>query len=309
VTRIEPFEDRDIAAATELLATRHARHRVAEPLLDDGVAGAALERAWRTARTSGVVARRDGAVTGYLFGRRGGGVFGEHVFVERAGSAADEPEIMRDLYAAAAPAWLASGARRHLVLVPATDAFLDPWYRLGFAQMHVEAIRPTGAEAVPLPHGVAIRQGGIVDIEVALGLAHVIGDIQQETPSYAGVSRRSAESLRADWIETLEDPSTAYFIVERDGEPVGHSTLYRPDPELGNPADTLYLASTLTVRSLHGQGIGRALVAHVLRWARETGHGTVVTNWRVTNLLASRFWPARGWRQTFIRMDRTLPAP
>jgi len=29
-----------------------------------------------------------------------------------------------------------------------------------------------------------------------------------------------------------------------------------------------------------------------------------VTNWRVTNLLASRFWPARGFRPSYVRLHR-----
>jgi hypothetical protein len=33
----------------------------------------------------------------------------------------------------------------------------------------------------------------------------------------------------------------------------------------------------------------------------------MVTDWRVTNLLSSRFWPARGFRTTFLRLYRHIP--
>ena len=33
----------------------------------------------------------------------------------------------------------------------------------------------------------------------------------------------------------------------------------------------------------------------------------MVTDWRVTNLLASRFWPQRGFRETFVRLYRHIP--
>ena len=42
-------------------------------------------------------------------------------------------------------------------------------------------------------------------------------------------------------------------------------------------------------------------------WARERGHEVMVTDWRVTNLLSSRFWPARGFRETFLRLYRHIP--
>jgi len=32
----------------------------------------------------------------------------------------------------------------------------------------------------------------------------------------------------------------------------------------------------------------------------------MVTDWRETNLLASRFWPRRGFRKTFLRLHRAI---
>jgi GNAT superfamily N-acetyltransferase len=53
--------------------------------------------------------------------------------------------------------------------------------------------------------------------------------------------------------------------------------------------------------------VGRALTAHVLEWAKEHGYGSMTTDWRMMNLFASRFWPARGFRPTFLRMYRSIP--
>ncbi len=50
-----------------------------------------------------------------------------------------------------------------------------------------------------------------------------------------------------------------------------------------------------------------AAAAKVEELARERGYGTMVTDWRVTNLLASRFWSARGFRPTFLRLYRHIP--
>jgi hypothetical protein len=40
---------------------------------------------------------------------------------------------------------------------------------------------------------------------------------------------------------------------------------------------------------------------------RELGFPTMITDWRVTNLLSSRFWPKRGFRPTFLRLYRSIP--
>ena len=33
----------------------------------------------------------------------------------------------------------------------------------------------------------------------------------------------------------------------------------------------------------------------------------MTTDWRMTNLLASRYWPRRGFRETFLRLYRSIP--
>jgi hypothetical protein len=33
----------------------------------------------------------------------------------------------------------------------------------------------------------------------------------------------------------------------------------------------------------------------------------MVTDWRETNLLSSRFWPGRGFRRSFLRLYRSIP--
>jgi hypothetical protein len=40
---------------------------------------------------------------------------------------------------------------------------------------------------------------------------------------------------------------------------------------------------------------------------RESGNATVARNWRVTNLVASRFWAALGFRIAELRLTRELP--
>ena len=98
-----------------------------------------------------------------------------------------------------------------------------------------------------------------------------------------------------------------HFVAERDGAVVGQSLLYKRPADLRVPSDSIDLASAATFPELRGAGVGRALFAHVLGWAHENGYPTMVTDWRMTNLLASRFWPRRGFRETFLRLYRSVP--
>ncbi|HET8528287.1 MAG TPA: GNAT family N-acetyltransferase, partial [Gaiellaceae bacterium] len=185
-------------------------------------------------------------------------------------------------------------------IADATPAALDPWYRLGFAQMHAYAARASGSEPFDLP-GVTLRQGTVEDIETALRLDRLVYEAQAAPPSFSPYEPDEREH-RQSWRETLEADDVDYRIAERAGRPVGHVTLY-PDPGDG---EALHLASTAVVPEERGAGVGRLLTAFALRRAAELGLPRLRTNWRVTNLVASRYWPARGFELTHIRLVRRV---
>jgi len=219
-------------------------------------------------------------------------LWGRCVFLEAEGS----PEEIRTEYAERAGEW---PDLQFAIVSPPTGAALDPWYRLGFAQMHAYGMRESGGAG---PEGVAIRRGGPEDIETAVRIDALIYAAQAAAPSFSSEQVDPAERRR-EWLETLEADDVWYFVAEEDGRPVGHLTLY-PDPHDG---EALHIASTAVEPEARGRGIGVALTAHALAHAAEHGHPRVWTNWRVTNLGASRFWPARGFRVMRLRLFRRLP--
>jgi ribosomal protein S18 acetylase RimI-like enzyme len=219
--------------------------------------------------------------------------WGPHVFLEGTG----EAEEIRGAYARESAAW----PPLHFAIAEATPEALDPWYRLGFYQMHAYGRRESGGERVPAP-GVTIRRGGPEDLETAMQIDALIQEAQAVSPSYSAFSVQDSPD-RASWEETLSAEDTSYFVAEDETGAVGHTTLY------ADPVDeqALHLASTAVVPASRGRGIGVALTTHALAYTAEQGYPRLKTNWRVTNLGASRFWPARGFQLTHIRLARRLP--
>ena len=117
---------------------------------------------------------------------------------------------------------------------------------------------------------------------------------------------QTPEEVLAEW---LEDDTEEYelFVAERDGRVVGQFLLYRRPPDLRVPENSIDLAQASTDPEARGTGVGLALTAHVIRWAHEHGYPTMTTDWRMTNLWASRFWPKRGFRPVFLRLYRSIP--
>lgn len=317
---VTAFDDSHVDDAAGLLSSRHAQNRQAEQLLpvrfeERAAARAELEAAWQRDGASGSAAFRDGHMVGYLVGTpRTEPYWGENIWVEFAGHAVEEAEVIRDLYGAAAARWVEEGRTRHYALVPANDfAPVESWYRLCFGQQHAHGVREVPAEAeVVVPDGFEIRPPRADEVEALIELDLALPQHQRGSPVFSGVEMPTREGSRAEWISTLDGDEEKIFIGARNGRPVAcwavvpverssqHSGLSRPD-------GAAFLGFAVTLPEARGSGIGLALTAAALAWAADEGYPTMVTDWRVTNLLSSRFWPRRGFRTTFLRLYRSIP--
>ena len=314
---IRPFSDEFLAPAGELLAARHQAHRAAQPLLpmvyeDPDAARPEVEALLALEGASGAVAVRDGHVVGYLLGvRKSDELWGANVWVELAGHAVQEPEDLRDLYAAAAKGWVDDDERlRHYVLVPAADRTLvEAWARVGFGQQHAYGIQPVPEGSWP----VGVRLATEADIDALLDLDPLLSDHQAQSPVFArGLPKDSREELRSELLADLAKEEIGDLVVEREGRIVGSFgvvpvELSNLHTSLARPPGAALLGWAATDPDVRGTGAGLALTEGAFAWARERGHETMVTDWRVTNLLSSRFWPARGFRESFLRLYRHIP--
>jgi len=308
--QIRPFSDDDLDDAASLLARRHADHREREPLLPREVDfRAQVEGEWRAEGASGVFATRGGKPEAYLFGGlRPYGDFATWMVVGIAGHAtAGDPEAVRDLYAAAAAEWAAAGYARHGVFVPSFDApLIDAWFRLSFGASGALGMRKTAPET-PFEADAIVRRGTSDDVVDAARLDREMNDSMIPSPSFSGMSPLQEDELLEEWRKDWNDERFEYFVAERKGRVVGHTLLFRRPPDLRVPAESIDLAQSVTEPDVRGSGVGRAMTEHVLAWAYAAGIPTMVTDWRMTNLLASRFWPKRGFRTTFLRLYRSIP--
>ena len=292
---IQPYSEEFRDAAARLLAARHRRQRTAEPLLpeiDDFTA--------HIPAGEGAVATRGGEVVAYLIGS----VRSDRAEVGLAGVAASEPEAVRDLYAWLARTW----PPRHQALVPASEPELvDVFFRLAHGLQFVLAVRET-EPAAPVDFGGTLRPGTPADLQAVAEFDRILWTLQAGSPSFSGLDP-DAEDYEAEWAGLWDDPLFPLHVVaERDGQVIGHALLYRrPTGDLRVPGDNVDLAHAATLADVRGSGVGLALAAHVLSWAHERGFRSITTDWRSVNLLASRFWPRRGWRPTHYRLYRAVP--
>jgi GNAT superfamily N-acetyltransferase len=318
---LEAFSDAHLEDAAALLGARHARDRQAEPLLpkryeDPAEARVLLEEAWRADGASGSAALRDGRLTGFLIGApRETDRWGENVWIEHAACAVEDAELARDLYGHAAARWVDEGRTRHYVLVTAEPKLVDAWFRLGFGQQQAHGYQEVGGHAaVEVPDGCEIRPPTEAEVDrfVELGLDVELPQHQRSSPVFSGAPLPSEDAIRQEWADSLASSLEHVLIGYRNGTPVACWSVCAAEESshhrgLGLPENACYLAYAVTLPESRGSGIGVALTQAELAWAAEQGYATMVTDWRVTNLLASRFWPNRGFRPSVLRLYRSIP--
>jgi GNAT superfamily N-acetyltransferase len=301
---IVPFTEEHLDAAAELLAARHETHRGVFPalpadadyraeiaaLLEDGATGAFT----------------DGAFV--LGSSKDAKFWGPNVWVEAAGHAASDPELLRDVWAAAAADWFQQGVRAYYALVPATDAgLLDAWFRLGFGAQHAHGLMDIPEREWPA----GVREATEDDIEGLVAIGPLLSRHQTETPVFSTVAEQTPEEVRADVIDDFGTEGVANLVYEREGRIVGDFfvcsiELSSAHSGLARPPGAAFIGFAVTDPEVRGSGAGLALTDASFAWAREQGYEVMATDWRETNLLSSRFWPRRGFEKTFLRLHRWI---
>ena len=316
---IVPFADEHLDGGALLLAERHRAHRLAEPGLDPryeapGAAREELGALLRVDGASGVAGLIDGDVAGFVVGTPRDASWGPNMWVEPAGHAVTDAELVRDLYATAAERWVADGLALHYAMVPASDrALVDAWFRLGFGHQQVYAIRetPPATERTEAPPGLVVRLARLDDLDALARLDVALPAHQALSPVFSRRALPTVEDARAEYEADFDDPRFATFVVEREGEVIGSAIacaieLSSDHKSLALPPGAGFLGFASVMPEARGRGAGRVLGEAVLEWARETEREWVVTDWRMTNLLSSRAWPRLGFRPTFYRLHRAI---
>ncbi len=307
--KIVPFEREHLEPAAVLLEERHRRHREAEPLLPAEVDyRGELVTLYEKDGASGAFA--DG---GYVLGTRLDDSWGPNVWIELAGHAVRKPELVRDLYGLAAERWVEEGRTRHYAYVPATDGELvDAWFRLGFGVQHAFGIRELGDEQAPAVPGVVVREAEVHDVDAMVGIGPELGFHQSLSPVFSELRPDDPDELRTEIVEDLTKPEIGNLVAEVDGRVVGNFVVVPIEMSgahvgLARPPGLAHLGFAAVLPDARGSGAGLALTSASFAWARARGYEAMVTDWRVTNLLSSRFWPKRGFRTTFLRLYRSIP--
>jgi GNAT superfamily N-acetyltransferase len=310
----------EVPAAGQLVAGRHARERRRFPLLpaayEDPARAADLVR--RTlAVTDGVAAVDGGRLVGFLtsldavpepsspLARYAPARAALHLVHGHAVADDVAPgPIAAALFARLAARALERGVTDHVVHVPIGHD--DAWVTLGFGRANAVAVRDRAR--------VDVDAGGDVRIATSDELDVVDRLVDEEAVFHAGSPmfrpyRRAAtaDAVRAALADELASADHAFLLARRGGRDVGVLSVA---PGLGSPLyvpdGAAYIAATAVLAEARGGGVGAALVAAAMAWAREHGHRAACLHFATTNMTSTAFWTGIGFTPVMLHLRRVL---
>lgn len=314
----------DIPACAGLLAARHKRDRARNPILPAAyespeqtrtfIEAAIFERHGR-----GVVAVRDGIVSGYLIGttvQEPVTSMGSQYTAERGltigypnhALAADlDPQAYRQLYGALSEEFVRAGYFDHTVMVAPSDvAALEVWNNLGFGREAVAAIKKVGP--VQAATEVRIRQATVADIDEVERLDEQLERHHAKSPIYLPYRWEARDSFRQTAERLLSDEANAYFLAVENDRAIGMNSLIMDGflNPMHRPESFFYLFQGIVAEEARGRGIGQALLANSMEWGMERGYAYCGLHFFSANYTGADFWLGNGFEPVEYRLARRL---
>jgi len=319
--QLRPFEDGMVREAGQLLAQRHRRDRRAMPALpsrfeNPEIAAEAVAATWKRAYSSGYAAFAGSAMLGYLFGECVADMQrGRHVWMHLPGHAmADgvDADLYRDLYAAAGAGWLERGHFDHFALVPAGDRdAVEAFFALSFGWEQAHGICDLAALTIPVASGGPwmIRGATKDDRHLLAEAAEWIPRRLAEAPVWGVALPERVDDRREQYAAIVDDDTATIWLAEEAGQLVGLSVFFREDPladdlQIGDGCATFAVGATRP--GARRRGVATGLTWRGLADLKARGFRTCLTDWRVTNLEASRLWPRFGFDTAVRRLVRRV---
>ncbi len=317
-----PFEDAMLEQAADMLAQQHRRYRATMPALPARFeqpehAARAITAARGRNKSQGFAAFDGNRMVAYVIGDiLIAELWGRTGWVRMPGCAYDEkygPEPVRDLYAMLGARWVQQGIFTHFARISALDApLVHAWFSMAFGIEQVHAVldlETIPTTPPPMPDNVTVRPLTADDRDVLANMSDTIWRQLTQAPTWAIQVPENAAETREGWRELADEEDYKVWLAFHNDKLVamqGYVPADAGDEDMSVPDNSAELGVAATLPAARGLGIGRVMTHNTLTKAREAGFRYSETDWRSANLLASRFWPNRGYKPVLYRLSRRI---
>lgn len=287
-----------LPAAASMAAADHAHERAHVPALPTRTADFYLPRLQQLQSLYPGAAAVDveGKLAGFIIGRKvpnfRSSQWGVHAPEwANAANGEDRFNLIRQLYQHVAALWVANGCFSHAITLYAHDDLAQhAWYRTAFGMICGDGVRELLPVSGPVATDILVRPASTEDIDLFLPLVHEHQRYYPTSPLFMPLLKLSDREYFVNW---LAKPDHNLWLALDEGEPVGY---FESTPSHPGASDLIVDPGTCSIcgafvrPGTRQQGVGAALLARVVQWAKENGFERCAVDYETHNLFGSRFW-------------------
>ncbi len=331
---VQEFESaRHLDAAASLLAERHVRDRERDPRFPaeyeiPPACRPLIEQALAAEGARGVAAASGGEIVGFAVmapflaqpTHMTAAFFPPRCtnlgYTAHASKAGMEIDVYREMYAALSDHFVAQGFFDHNVYIaPRDKAVEEAFVSLGFgrtvtaAMRGVEPVDALPGESSTASAALELHAAASEDAPVIFALNDQLNAHHARAPIFWPHLHETSASSHDFQRDLLNDPkANAHWVAYEDGRPIGMNTFMPPfwlAPTI-TPEKTIYLYQGVVSEEARRGGVGRAILAKGIDWAREQGYQHVALHFAAPNVAGARFWQSSGFSPIEHRMTRHI---
>jgi GNAT superfamily N-acetyltransferase len=307
----------DIPAMTELLIYRQNLESEVFPFLKNSRLNVKyitdmFEKLFVKSKGIGIGAFIRDELVGYIMGEvKIDTPRGRHIWVPYDGIAIrrdQSSELIRLLYSKVSVMWLEQGCYNHYSIIPlGNQSYYEAFQGLSFAIQQVHGVMNL-ADFKPFENvsDAEIRFANKLDSEIMGNMSSIIYSYQNSTPTFEPAFPEVVMDRKEGYKGTVEDDEATILLSIKDMKELGFQAYWPITKDLMAPDNGIELAIAGTYNSQMGSGVGKKLMNEGYRVMKEKGYHNMITDWRITNLTSSTFWPKCGFKPIAYRMVRYI---
>ncbi|MBM7663161.1 ribosomal protein S18 acetylase RimI-like enzyme [Bacillus mesophilus] len=313
-----------LVQAAGILSERHILERNVHPELpseyeNPHIALEVLSQQFKQTNISGIAALSEDELVGFLlFRKKMDSSKGRQIWVDYesfAIKASEDPNLYRFMYATAAEQWVREGYFDHYIVVPnGNSEVVEAWLKLGFAYEQVHAM--LDISVVPSKEvdckELTIRLANETDRQKIRELSTLIFEHQVKAPVWSPLLPEDVERLQDGYEGMIEDETVDLWVAYEDEKMAGFQAYWEVNsdlskkPQMMTPYKSVELGVGGTVTDMRGKGVGKLLTTVGINALKKKETTVVVTDWRMTNIQSSSFWPKQGFKPIAYRLSRKI---
>ena len=310
---------KDTSEVAKLLAYRHKQERAKYSSLnkifeDETLVESIVAKKFEEKLSIAIGAYEGDALLGFIISNvKIDSVFGRCAWVKYDGLALAEgvdASIFRELYANIADKWLSVGCLKHFVIVPAGQKdVLNAWLNSGFAYEQVFGIKKLTPSKIESLEDITIRKSVPEDKKDLESISGLIMSFQAQSPTYAVALPEMFSEIKNGYGGLVDDSEAHVLLAYKGKDLLGFTCGYFEDEDRHNmmtPYKSTELGVAGTNDRFQNKGVGTLLTQSLFKDAIEAGYENSTTDWRITNMNSSVFWPKMGYEPYAYRFVRTI---